>query len=120
MDNNELRHYGVPGMKWGVRKSREVYTRKLERDRKKKKRDYIEEQAKNILNSKDPGAIRKTRSKYKDNDTELMYRIAKQKAKLDPAYKNSEEYKNARIAYGKVKAKKAIQRLMNTINRPTH
>ena len=41
MDNNELQHYGIPGMKWGVRRSQ----KQLARINKKAKRQNWSEEA---------------------------------------------------------------------------
>jgi hypothetical protein len=101
-----LCHYGKKGMKWGVRKARDLYVEGLEFKRKRDKRDYIQGQIGNI--TKPSGGPADTYKKHQDNkrafkakDAKTAYRIAKQKAKNDPDYKNSSEYKSVVKEHGK-------------------
>ena len=63
-----------------------------------------------------PGdVIRKSRAikrDYQFKDSETAFRIAKQKAKNDPDYKNSDEYQSAITEYGKQRTQKIIRDLL--------
>ena len=120
--DDELMHYGVPGMKWGVRKARELNVKVLERKRKRNKSDYVRKEIDRITKPRggdDPIKQAKTNKKvYKSNDRKLAYRIAKQKSKLDPNYRNSDEFKNAKREFDKQRTMDAIDKLME-ISRTT-
>lgn len=94
----ELYHHGVKGMKWGVRKARKAYDTVLDRKRKKSKRDYVSGRINDATNPKGSPSdqfkkTKKARHEYGRNDAKLAWKQAKNKAKMDPEYKNSDEYK---------------------------
>lgn len=86
--NNELYHYGVPGMKWGVRRNPSELSAVKEATRKKRKADILEKggQARNIANS----TAELTRSTSSIIDSALRIRNAKRNAK-SPARKMSDQ-----------------------------
>lgn len=115
--DGELCHYGVKGMKWGKRK-----LKTLERKKKSDTIDYLAKQTGNIAKpTASPSQTYKksaeNRSAYKAQTTKTNFRIAKQKAKLDPNYKNSDEYKTAVQAHGKQVAADLIRSIANPIRR---
>ena len=117
--DGELYHYGVKGMKWGKRKAREAYVKTLERKKKSDTIDYLAKQTGNIAKptaspSQTYKKFTENRSAHKAQTTKTNFRIAKQKAKLDPNYKNSDEYKSAVQAHGK----QVVADLLRSISNP--
>lgn len=98
----ELYHYGVKGMKWGVRKNaREFYDKRIQKERKKNKINYELDKFNDYIDatSRPENKLNKSierAKKYRRNDTRLAWLQAKNKAKMDPSYKQSEEYKKPR------------------------
>ena len=110
---DQLYHYGVPGMKWGVKKARTVYDKVLTNKRKKNKRDYILGEVQNLPNPS-YDRHRKAKADYNRNDTKLAWKQAINKAKLDPQYKNSAEYKQIK----QQNAKRIVAEMLGTITKP--
>jgi hypothetical protein len=70
MDNNSLQHYGIPGMRWGVRRSKAQLRRARgpnARPRKVTKEQYEAEKAKAIV-SGDPKKIDAWKTKLTKNE----------------------------------------------------
>lgn len=113
-----LEHHGVKGMKWGVRKARKLYTKELERRRKVKKiNNAVDELKRSMKPSKNVGddmreAAERRRS-FKSQDAKAGYRIAKQKAKIDPNHKNSAEYKKAKEKH----TKQVVSDILRNLNK---
>ena len=128
-DETELYHYGVKGMKWGVRR-KQIKDAKADRNIKQistqRSANKMMLDAKNkaaeakyiggrtnvrnnfinrALDKHDANELKRAKARNKvDYDlSELSdkYSIAKQKAKKDKTYKKTEEYKKARKDYGK-------------------
>ncbi len=114
LSDDELMHYGVPGMKWGVRKQKyyeSKYGRKLTRSKKADNRVMLLREKR--LKKYDK-KIEKMKAKRKDfvEGTKLVKRgqdtyndiikkrmDTKIKAINDPSYKKTFEYKNAGANY---------------------
>lgn len=132
----ELQHYGVKGMKWGVRRKqirdakadRRIGQTSTTRTANKMLLDYRDKAAearyyggrtkvKNSwlnrkLDAADAKNLRKAKARnkalYDIGELSDAYSIAKQKAKKDKTYKQTAEYKNARKDFGKA----YIQRML--------
>lgn len=101
MENQELKHYGIPGMKWGVRKAR----RQLARITKRKQKDISSEEVENFRQDreyyKELGGIP---SRIKENG-EVQYYDHRNK-------KVSAEYAHAVI--DQIGRDKTVKALINT------
>jgi hypothetical protein len=136
MESTELRHYGVKGMKWGVRR-KQIRDAKADlrigristtRTANKMLLDYRDKAAEaqyyggrtkvknSWLNRKlddaDARNLKKAKARnralYDIGELSDAYSVAKQKAKKDKTYKQTAEYKNARKDFGKA----YIQRML--------
>lgn len=70
MDQNELRHYGVLGMKWGVRRDKLLRKMRLRKARKKREAAKKKEEAKAARQEKAANAV--TKSAAKKSQRELI------------------------------------------------
>jgi hypothetical protein len=119
----DIEHYGVAGMKWGVRKERRARNKELNKASRKKD---AEEHAKTVQAARDKiesgkahTQYRKAKSQYAQNKRELGSRearkiLAKERAKFDKTWNTSQQFKTgkeaavAMLAVGGVTALAAI------------
>lgn len=107
MENNELKHYGILGMKWGVRRT-EAQLRRARGPRKVTKEQYEAEKQK-AINSGDPNKVRAWKGKL--TNTELKAAIDR----VDLNRKLSEaEGKN--VKSGLDKTEHAVNQIGRVIN----
>lgn len=102
-------------MKWGVRKTYDKY---LQRKRRANKATHIRDQINNTIqpdtaNNKF-GKIQSSSKNYKRSDTKLAWKQAKNKAKMDSSYKQSDEYRKAKQENAKVATMEALERLRDS------
>ena len=114
MESTELMHYGVKGMKWGVRKAREEY-KKL--DRAKAEYKHARKAADRSWNQYQRGALKAfslNRAKRYENDARWrdVRRDDKRLEKTKKAYKaqKAEVRKNAPVAAKLERGAKAVGR----------
>lgn len=120
--NGELYHHGIKGQKWGVRRYQNAdgtlteagkkrnakIDKRIDKIERKKKINEVNRVGNRIatgLNTKDSNLetfnkLNAINRKAKRTDAKYDAAIAKLKAKKDPAYKDSDEYKQAMAAYG--------------------
>lgn len=110
--SNTLYHHGVKGMKWGQRRAQ---NRVAKADKNINRLTTLKKNNKNIYNTMQSEArtkyagkdkklkntLAKNKTEYDRTETINNYRIARQKAKKDPSYKNSNEYIKAKAKYSK-------------------
>lgn len=117
---NDLTHHGILGQKWGIRRFQyengsltaagkkryykaESKINKIEAKREKKRKRFEKDKARvSKIFGKDTLMTKYINKKlaYGFDETEIKnkFAIAKQKAKQDPSYKNTDEYKRLKSA----------------------
>ena len=115
----ELYHYGVPGMKWGVRRAmkREARAdraiRRITSRREANIAEYkhMNNEAKELYEGKSKKlnkSLARNKALYDSTEISNQYYIERQKAKKDKAHKESKEYQSAKAAYSKQQTRKYI------------
>lgn len=114
--DNSLQHYGILGMHWGKHKAA-ASQRRIERAnfRQKQNKDiynFMKKESHEAYDGKNPKKLAKSLASDKalfDTTTVAnQYKIAKNKAKINPEYKNSEEYKKIKTSAMKQKGQLKI------------
>lgn len=110
---DELMHYGVKGMKWGHRRAEkriaraDKQIRRLNtlRDNNKNVYKTMQQESREMYTGKKAKKLNKAlagdKAIYDTSEVNNRYAIARQNAKKDKAYKNSNEYKSAKAAFNK-------------------
>ena len=123
--NNELYHYGIKGMKWGVRKHKALYSETTDTvggnytDRQKKR---IQKQAESILknNIKKQTGILSSVSKYADHKhkkiNKLTYKSKYRKKMGDQAGFQKYQSKIRKQTAKYIKAKKDSNKIVKQLN----
>ena len=69
MDNNSLNHYGIPGMRWGVRRTKAQLRRARGPDKPRKvTKEVYEAEKKKALDSGDPKKVKAWQSKLTNQE----------------------------------------------------
>lgn len=76
MDNNELYHYGVLGMKWGVRRSPSQLGHKIRIKRKKKPSEPIHEDYKKAHSKKSVSSMSDAELRNRNNRLQMERQYA--------------------------------------------
>lgn len=107
--NDELKHYGIPGMKWGVRRAAKAYSKATTNEARAKAADRLNthmEKASKKLNKYNQKAAKKLNKavtkRYGLFGSEDKYVKAKAKAERT-MYKGDKWYKNMEKSFGKQK-----------------
>lgn len=99
MKRNEIQHYGVPGMKWGVRKDRRVYSKtKRLYDKQVRKKTEKEQASEKYLE-----AQKNRTNVFGMNKTRKLERLWNQKLKASKQYEES--LRKGKEYYNKIKDK---------------
>lgn len=104
-DNNELKHYGVPGMRWGVRRAKKQYAKATT----KEQRDKLDARMRSHR-AKAVKQVKKLERKYPELERKVERSI--QKTDVKAAKLEREATRTRRAAYGHFQtAEKAQRRL---------
>lgn len=104
--NNELYHYGVKGMKWGVRKKNQQGVTNHQR-----RKHYNKDGSLNTA-----GRIQKAQDRYATDVTKSLKKYSKERATAKTKYKSSEKTKADKKQYKKAKMsanKKLVKNYLN-------
>lgn len=95
MANDELMHYGVKGMKWGIRRTPAQLGHKTSSKKTEKGKSFIEKLSGKSTSTKKSSASKTAKEKEKTKKAEEKLKLEQQKAETKKAKQAAKDVKNA-------------------------